>query len=43
VAIASGDRQRQDAQPAFVLHTYPFRETSLVAEVFTRNSGRLVW
>ena len=41
MAIASGDRQRQDAQPAFVLHTYPFRETSLVAEVFTRNAGRV--
>jgi DNA repair protein RecO (recombination protein O) len=41
VATASGDRQRQDAQPAFVLHTYPFRETSLVVEVFTRNAGRV--
>ena len=37
----SGDKQRQDAQPAFVLHTYPFRETSLVVEVFTRNFGRV--
>lgn len=35
------DRQRQEAQPAFILHTYPYRETSLVAEVFTRNFGRL--
>jgi len=41
VATVSGDRQRQDAQPAFVLHTYPFRETSLVVEVFTRNAGRI--
>ncbi len=41
MAIATGERQRQDAQPAFVLHTYPFRETSLVAEVFTRNAGRV--
>ena len=35
------DRQRQEAQLAFILHTYPYRETSLVAEVFTRNFGRL--
>jgi DNA repair protein RecO (recombination protein O) len=41
VVTVSGDRQRQDAQPAFVLHTYPFRETSLVVEVFTRNGGRV--
>lgn len=32
---------RQDAQPAFVLHSYPFRETSLVVELFTRNFGRV--
>ena len=31
----------QDAQPAFVLHSYPYRETSLVLEVFTRNFGRV--
>lgn len=38
----AGDRQhRQDAQPAYVLHAYPFRETSLVVEVFSRNFGRL--
>lgn len=35
------DKQRQEAQPAFVLHSYPYRETSLVVEVFTRNFGRL--
>jgi DNA repair protein RecO (recombination protein O) len=35
------DRQRQDSQPAYVLHTYPFRETSLVVEVFSRHFGRL--
>ena len=32
---------RQDAQPAFVLHSYPFRETSLVVELFTREFGRI--
>jgi DNA repair protein RecO (recombination protein O) len=35
------DRLRQDNQPAFVLHNYPFRETSLVLEVFTRSAGRI--
>ncbi len=35
------DKSRQDAQPAFVLHSYPYRETSLVVEVFTREAGRV--
>lgn len=35
------DKQRQDAQPAFVLHAYPYRETSLVVETFTRSFGRV--
>lgn len=39
--VTSADRHRQDSQPAFVLHSYPFRETSLVAETFTRNHGRI--
>lgn len=34
-------RQRVDAQPAYVLHTYPFRETSLIVEAFTRDFGRM--
>ena len=34
-------RQRVDAQPAYVLHTYPFRETSLIVEVFSRDFGRV--
>lgn len=34
-------KNRQESQPAFVLHTYPFRETSLVVEAFTRNFGRV--
>ncbi|MFA7240129.1 MAG: DNA repair protein RecO [Sulfuricellaceae bacterium] len=37
----SSPRTRQEAQPAYVLHAYPFRETSLVVEVFSRNFGRL--
>ena len=35
------DKVRQDTQPAFVLHHYPFSETSLVIETFTRDFGRV--
>jgi len=34
-------RARQDNQPGYVLHTYPYRETSLVVETFTRLHGRV--
>lgn len=34
-------RARQDNQQGFVLHTYAFRETSLVVETFTRSHGRV--
>lgn len=34
-------KNRQENQPAFVLHSYPFRETSLVLEVFSRQHGRV--
>jgi len=34
-------KSQHDAQPAFVLHSYPFRETSLVVEAFTRDHGRV--
>jgi DNA repair protein RecO (recombination protein O) len=34
-------RSKVDGQPAFVLHTIPFRETSLIVEVFSRDFGRL--
>ena len=37
----SARANRQEQQEAFVLHTYPYRETSLLAEVFTRQFGRL--
>jgi DNA repair protein RecO (recombination protein O) len=30
-----------EAEPGYVLHNHPFKETSLVVEVFTRNVGRL--
>jgi DNA repair protein RecO (recombination protein O) len=39
--MADAGRARHEAQPAFVLHSYPFRETSLIVEVFTRNYGRV--
>lgn len=35
------DKQRHEAQPAFVLHSYPYLETSLIVEVFTQNFGRI--
>lgn len=34
-------RSKVDGQPAFVLHSYPFRETSLIVEVFSRDFGRM--
>lgn len=34
-------RNRVDGQPAFVLHSYPFRETSLIIDVFSRDFGRV--
>jgi len=34
-------KNRLEDEPAFVLHSYPFRETSLLLEVFSRNHGRL--
>ncbi|HEX6829464.1 MAG TPA: DNA repair protein RecO [Burkholderiales bacterium] len=40
-ARASAERGRHEAEPAFVLHSYPFSETSLIVEAFTRNFGRM--
>lgn len=34
-------RHRIQDELAFVLHSYPFRETSLILEVFSRQHGRL--
>lgn len=39
--MAIDHKTRQEDQPAYVLHTYPYRETSLIVEVFSQNSGRL--
>ncbi|MEW9900065.1 DNA repair protein RecO [Chitinivorax sp. PXF-14] len=35
------EARKVEAQPAFVLHAYPYRETSLIIEVFARDHGRL--
>ena len=32
---------RRDDEPAFVLHTYPYRESSLIVEAFTPAFGRV--
>ncbi|MBI5889166.1 MAG: DNA repair protein RecO [Nitrosomonadales bacterium] len=37
----AASRQRIQDEPAFVLHSYPFRETSLILEVFSRQHGRV--
>ncbi len=34
-------RNKVDSQPVFVLHTYPFSETSLIVEAFSRDFGRV--
>jgi DNA repair protein RecO (recombination protein O) len=45
--VAPGRRSRRysdvrvDQQPAFVLHSYPWRETSLIVDVLTRDHGRM--
>jgi DNA repair protein RecO (recombination protein O) len=38
---ASSSDNRIAEQPGFVLHSYPYRETSLIIDVFTRVHGRL--
>ena len=32
---------RHRDQPGYVLHSYPYQETSLIVEVFTREFGRV--
>jgi DNA repair protein RecO (recombination protein O) len=34
-------RKRADHEAGYVLHTYPYKETSLIAELFTRRFGRV--
>jgi len=35
------DRIRVTLAPGWLLHRYPYRETSIIAEVFTRDHGRI--
>jgi DNA repair protein RecO (recombination protein O) len=39
MAIAKSIRRRE--QPGYVLHGYPYQETSLIVELFTREFGRI--
>ena len=39
--MTAADRNRHQDESAFVLHSYPFRETSLILDVFSRSHGRL--
>src|SRR5438046_3756119 len=34
-------KKRADHEPGYVLHTYPYKETSLIVETFTRRHGRV--
>jgi DNA repair protein RecO (recombination protein O) len=34
-------KRRADHEPGYVLHTYPYKETSLIVESFTRRHGRV--
>lgn len=34
-------RRRAVHEPGYVLHTYPYKETSLIVELFTRRHGRV--
>jgi DNA repair protein RecO (recombination protein O) len=39
--MALSNNHRQDNQAVYVLHTYPFKETSLVVELFAHGFGRV--
>ncbi|HSV21077.1 MAG TPA: DNA repair protein RecO [Casimicrobiaceae bacterium] len=39
--MAKTVRERRDDQAAYVLHAYPYRETSLIVETFTAEHGRV--
>jgi DNA repair protein RecO (recombination protein O) len=39
--MAAISSTRHKDQPGFVLHSYPYQETSLIVEVFTREFGRV--
>ena len=37
----AGARSRVAGQPGFVLHSYPYKETSLIIDLFSREHGRV--
>lgn len=39
--MSAANRNKQQDELAFVIHSYPFRETSLILDVFSRRHGRL--
>lgn len=41
VSVSVSHSHKQSQQPVFILHTYPFKETSLVVEMFSREFGRV--
>jgi DNA repair protein RecO (recombination protein O) len=41
VSATKLDAHKQSNQPVYVLHTYPFKETSLVVELFSKEFGRI--
>ena len=40
-APRSANNGRVTGQPGFVLHSYPYKETSLIVDMFTRDYGRI--
>jgi len=41
MVVASSQNLNKLSQPVYVLHTYPFKETSLVVELFSKEYGRV--
>lgn len=39
--MAHSETTLRNNEPAFVLHTYPYRETSLIVEALSRHAGRV--
>ncbi len=39
--MAQSQSTLRNNEPAFVLHTYPYRETSLIVEALSRHAGRV--
>ena len=39
--MASSEHAPRNNEPAYVLHTYPYRETSLIVEALSRHAGRI--